>query len=125
MRGNKSSGTKPELRLRKALWAAGLRGYRTNRRGLPGTPDIAFIGAKVAVFVDGCFWHGCPEHYSEPKTRVAFWRAKTTKHRERDAEADHKLGEMGWAVVRVWEHQVRDDLEGCVAAVRKALITDT
>ena len=121
MRGNKSSGTKPELKLRKALWAAGLRGYRTNRRGLPGTPDIAFLGSRVAVFVDGCFWHACPEHYTEPKTRVKFWRAKKASSKKHDAEVTAELEAMGWKVVRVWEHQVKDDLKGCVAAVKRAM----
>jgi DNA mismatch endonuclease (patch repair protein) len=121
--GNKSSGNKPEMRLRKALWSAGMRGYRTNLRGLPGTPDIVFIRDQVAIFVDGCFWHGCPEHYSAPKTRAAFWRSKKAGSGKRDIEVTAELEAKGWTVVRVWEHQVRDDLEGCLSTVRAALTT--
>jgi DNA mismatch endonuclease (patch repair protein) len=122
MRGNKSSGTKPELKLRKALWAAGMKGYRTNYRGLRGTPDIVYIGAQVAVFVDGCFWHACPEHYVEPKTRVAFWRAKAVRNRAYDEDITRHLVREGWKVVRIWEHEIRDDLPGCVQRVRGVLL---
>ena len=114
-------GTGPELILRKALWAAGLR-YRLNsKKRLPGSPDILFPGARVTVFVDGCFWHGCPEHGTQPKTRPDFWAQKIARNRERDAEVDLKLTEMGWRVVRIWEHRIRFDVAECVADIRHAL----
>lgn len=114
-------GSSLELTLRKALCHEGLR-YRLNSK-LPGSPDIVFPGAKVAVFVDGCFWHGCPEHGTMPKTRTEFWRAKIERNRERDAEVDAKLRDLGWLPVRVWEHEIRRELEevvGRIAAVIEA-----
>lgn len=110
-------GTTPELALRKALWAAGLRYRLKTTPHLPGHPDIIFPGAKVAVFVDGCFWHGCPLHGSIPKTRTDFWKAKIARNRKRDAEVDEKLTEMGWKVVRLWEHQVCEALSQCVSYI--------
>jgi DNA mismatch endonuclease, patch repair protein len=77
---------------------------------LPGTPDIALVNPKVAVFVDGCFWHGCPHHGTMPKTNTAFWRAKIVRNRERDAEIDEKLRALGWKPIRVWEHDIKFSL---------------
>jgi DNA mismatch endonuclease, patch repair protein len=96
-----------ELALRRALHAAGLR-YRVTYP-VPGlarrTIDIAFTRAKVAVFVDGCFWHGCPEHGTSPRANSAWWRAKIDANRARDLDTTLHLGEAGWSVVRVWEHE--------------------
>lgn len=111
MRANRRRDTQPELALRRALHAAGLR-YRVDaplafdrrRRA-----DIVFTGPKVAVFVDGCFWHGCFEHYSAPRSNAAFWSAKVRTNRDRDRDTDRRLQELGWAVVRVWEHETVDD----------------
>src|SRR4051794_33740524 len=80
----KGKNTKPELMLRKALWAAGLR-YRLHTR-LPGRPDLTFSGSRVVVFVDGCFWHSCPKHRTTPKTNAAFWNAKIGRNTARDRE---------------------------------------
>ena len=99
----KTRDTAPELALRKALWTAGLR-YRL-RRTLPGSPDIVFVSAKIAVFVDGCFWHGCP-HWTKPGTNQQFWVKKIKTNQERDARNVRDLGEMGWHALRVWEHQI-------------------
>lgn len=113
--------TGPELALRRALWAAGLR-YRLKLvKPLPGRPDIVFTKAKVAVFVDGCFWHGCPIHGHVPKSRVGYWEPKLERTKQRDAATSAKLAELGWLVVRFWEHQVEGDLAGCLAEVIKAL----
>lgn len=102
-----SRDTGPELALRHALHAAGLR-YRVHypvsdrpRR----QADLVFIGARVAVFVDGCFWHGCPEHASWPKSNAAWWRSKIERNRSRDAETDLLLADKGWVSLRVWEHE--------------------
>lgn len=101
--------TGPELLFRRALHACGLR-FRTHSAGqLPGSPDILFLRARVAVFVDGCFWHGCPTHGTRPRTNTSFWNAKIEKNRERDAQVDRQLVSMGWSVVRVWEHEVQPD----------------
>lgn len=101
------SGTKPEMALRRALFAAGLR-FRVQTK-VPGnsrrTVDIAFSRARLAVFVDGCFWHGCPEHFPPPRTNAAWWRWKIEANKSRDADTDRLLRDAGWTVVRVWEHE--------------------
>lgn len=107
MQSNKSRDTKPELALRRAVHALGLR-YRVSMRPLPKvrrTADLVFIKAKVAVFMDGCFWHGCPEHHAKSATNAAYWADKVERNRERDAETDGLLREAGWSVVRIWEHE--------------------
>lgn len=107
--------TSPEVRLRKALWAAGLR-YRLHAK-LPGKPDVVFSGAKVAIFVDGCFWHGCPLHRVMPKSNAVFWATKLGKNVERDRRNATELRRMGWRVKRVWEHQVDGKLERIVKEI--------
>jgi DNA mismatch endonuclease (patch repair protein) len=111
--------TRPELELRRALHAAGLR-YRVERPVLPGMrrrADVVFGPAKVAVFVDGCFWHVCPQHATSPKANAHWWREKLDRNRERDRDTDRLLREQGWLPVRVWEHEEMDE-----AAVRIAEI---
>lgn len=99
--------TAPEIALRKALHAEGLR-YRV-AFPVPGqrrrTIDIAFTRQKVAVFVDGCFWHGCPEHGTAPRANSEWWRRKLEANRARDRDTDELLRDRGWAVLRVWEHE--------------------
>ena len=111
--------TAPELALRRALTARRLR-YRLHRRDLPGTPDIAFVGARVAVFVDGCFWHSCPEHAVMPKANREWWQEKLDANRARDARKDEALVHAGWLPVHVWEHEdpdlVADRLVALVAS---------
>ncbi|MFB4285923.1 very short patch repair endonuclease [Nonomuraea sp. MTCD27] len=107
MRSNKGKGTKPELALRRAVHALGLR-YRVSRRPLKEvrrTADLVFVRAKVAVFLDGCFWHGCPTHHTVAVTNAGFWAEKVRRTRERDTETDRLLREAGWHVLRVWEHE--------------------
>lgn len=96
--------TAPELALRRELHHRGLR-YRVNFRPLPGTPDIAFTRAKLAVFVDGCFWHRCSEHGALPKSNREWWRAKLEATVARDRRKDRQLHEMEWATIHVWEHE--------------------
>lgn len=99
--------TTPELALRRALHAMGLR-YRVERQVLPGSrrrADIVFGPARVAVFVDGCFWHSCPEHATAPRANADWWAAKLQRNRERDADTDEQLRRLGWLAVRVWEHE--------------------
>jgi len=114
-----SQNTTPEMRLRKALWIAGLR-YRLKNQ-LPGKPDIVFPAAKVAVFVDGCFWHGCPQHGRVPKSNQAFWLQKFTRNIARDIAAEAALAALGWLALRFWEHEVKKDLVGCAFKVLKAV----
>ena len=103
----RSAETGPELALRKEIWASGGR-YRLHPP-LPGTPDFVFTRVKLAVFVDGCFWHGCPQHYRAPRTNADFWRAKVARNEERDRGVDCELSASGWRVLRVWEHEIRLD----------------
>ena len=112
-------GTKPELALRKAVWARGGR-YRLTG-SLPGKPDLIFPGPRVAVFVDGCFWHGCPDHGVMPKTNRDFWTTKLNGNKERDLRVTARLQEMGWTVLRYWEHEVAADAEEVAGRIVTAL----
>lgn len=106
MQANRSRDTGPELALRRELHARGLR-YRVAARPIRDfrrTADVVFRPAKVAVFVDGCFWHSCPEHGSRPSTNVDYWTPKLARNVERDRDTDSRLAEEGWLVIRVWEH---------------------
>lgn len=107
MQANRGRDTGPELRLRSLLHRRGLR-YRVHVRPLVGlrrTADIVHRPTKVAVFMDGCFWHGCPDHFVEPRTNSAFWVPKIEANIRRDRETDAALVAAGWRVVRVWEHE--------------------
>ncbi len=122
MKANKAKNTKPELRLRKALWAAGVRGYRLNWKKVPGTPDIAFVGKKIAIFVNGCFWHRCPMcNLSLPKSNVEFWTNKFTCNVERDRLKTQRLKELGWTVFVIWECQIKKELNEQVKKLQIAL----
>jgi DNA mismatch endonuclease (patch repair protein) len=107
MQANRRRDTNPELTLRSALHAAGYR-YRVDFRidldGARVRPDIVFTRAKVAIFVDGCFWHSCPEHGREPRVNSAYWTPKLQKTRERDRRNTEALCSAGWLVVRIWAH---------------------
>lgn len=107
MRSNRASGTRPELKLRRALHAAGLR-YRV-QFPVPGAPrrriDVAFTRLRIAVYLDGCFWHGCEEHPFRPKRNREYWEAKFAANRARDAATSQLLSEQGWLVLRFWEHE--------------------
>ena len=115
----RSRDTQPEVILRRALWRRGCR-YRMHG-SLPGTPDIVFPGARVALFVDGCFWHRCPEHYTEPATNVDFWRGKIERNVSRDSIVNERLAAAGWMVLRVWEHEVISGIGAVVERVERAV----
>jgi DNA mismatch endonuclease, patch repair protein len=104
----RAKDTGPEMILRRRLFARGLR-YRVRSR-LPGKPDLVFPGARLAVFVDGCFWHGCPEHGSRPKSNQAYWDPKLDRNRQRAAEVGAALSAAGWESVRLWEHEIKQEL---------------
>lgn len=107
MQANRSRDTRPEMAVRQAAHAAGLR-YRVDSRPIPTfnrRADMVFTRAKVAVFIDGCFWHGCPEHHTVAKQNAAFWAEKVRRNRERDKHTDQVLVSDGWTVIRAWEHE--------------------
>lgn len=109
MRGNRKRDTRPELALRSELHRRGLR-YRTDypvrvEGGRPIRVDIAFTRLRLAVLVDGCFWHACPEHGVQPRANASYWGPKLTRNVERDRQVDAALAEIGWSVIRVWEHE--------------------
>lgn len=113
-----SRDTAPEIAVRRLLHASGMR-YRVNVP-VPGmtrrTIDIVFPRAKVAVFLDGCFWHGCPQHATQPKSNAEWWRAKLDKNMSRDAETTEHLQAEGWTVLRFWEHEMPGDVATTVRA---------
>ena len=120
--------TKPESLLRRALWARGLR-YRKHlpiqisgkKRKQTVKPDLVFPARQVAVFVDGCFWHGCPDHYVRPRTRHEFWAAKLVENVERDQRQTAQVTSLGWTVLRVWEHELMEGLDKVVDRVLAVL----
>lgn len=101
-RGNKDT----ELRLIQIFRTNGITGWRRGSK-LPGKPDFVFQKQRTAVFVDGCFWHGCPKHGRTPKSRVTFWLAKLTGNKARDRRVNRALRARGWKVLRIWEHELR------------------
>ena len=115
----KGRNTQPELVLRRALAAEGVR-LATPGPAPVGRPDLVLARPMVAVFIDGCFWHGCPEHYVRPRSRGEFWSAKLRGNVDRDRRQTLALEEAGWRVVRIWEHEVFECLENVVARVLAA-----
>lgn len=121
MLGNRRTNTKPEVALRSALHAAGLRfrkDYRLDLDGVRFRPDVVFTRAKVAVFVDGCFWHSCPIHGTQPSRNSDYWTPKLRRNVERDRQQDATLAASDWVVVRIWEHEpIKEAAERVTAAV--------
>jgi DNA mismatch endonuclease, patch repair protein len=116
----RAKDTQPELLLRRALWRSGLRGYRLDVKNLPGRPDVAWKKHRLAVFVDGAFWHGHPSAFRAGKSGE-YWDRKIQRNMERDRKADAALGDLGWSVLRFWDFDVRADVEACVTAVEAEL----
>ncbi|MFF3307142.1 very short patch repair endonuclease [Streptomyces sp. NPDC002952] len=120
MQAIRSRDTKPERLVRSLLHAQGLR-YRVAAKPLPDvrrTADIVFRPAKLAVFIDGCYWHGCPEHYVPPKTNSGYWSEKVARNMARDRNTDERLVAAGWTVLRFWEH---DPAEECAVKIAAAV----
>jgi DNA mismatch endonuclease (patch repair protein) len=116
MRGNRSRDTKPELAVRRILHAQGLR-YRVNTRPLPSLPrtaDIVFTAKLIAVFIDGCYWHGCPEHYVASKSNRDYWDAKIAENRTRDVETTAAISNEGWTVLRYWSHLPSENIANSI-----------
>lgn len=119
MQANRSRDTSPELALRRLLHASGLR-YRVAVRPIPElrrSADLVFRPAKVAVFVDGCFWHCCPAHGTMPATNADYWAPKLARNSERDRETDRALADAGWLSVRVWEHEDPEEAAARIAGL--------
>ena len=117
------AGTAPEIALRKALHRIGYR-YRLNSgSGLTGTPDIVLTRYGIAIFVDGCFWHGCRKHGTVPQTNTDFWLAKIQRNQKRDKSVDRSLRSTGWRVLRVWEHELKNDIHAVLRKVEKMKAT--
>lgn len=114
----RTKNTAPELTLRRALHAAGIRGWRCHP-AVTGKPDLAWVGKKVAVFVDGAFWHGHPDYYRGQSG--PFWDEKIARNRARDLRVNNELGQAGWTVVRIWDFEVHKDVAACVNTVAEAL----
>lgn len=122
MLANRSRDTGPELAVRRLVHAMGLR-YRVNARPLPTlrrTADLLFTRQRVAVLIDGCYWHGCPEHHTAARRNAEFWRAKVERNRARDAATNEALAVAGWTVLRFWEHESPAE----VAEAVRAAVTD-
>jgi DNA mismatch endonuclease (patch repair protein) len=113
--------TKPEVALRRAVWRLGLR-YRVDLAPVPGRrrADLVFTRARVAVYVDGCFWHRCPDHGTMPRANGAWWLAKLDANVARDRDTDSRLREQGWTAVRIWEHEDAGSAAARVASVVRA-----
>lgn len=121
MQAIRSRDTKPEWLIRRLVHAQGLR-YRVAAKPLPDlrrTADMVFRSTQVAVFIDGCYWHGCPEHYVPPKTNSGYWSDKVVRNVTRDRDTDQRLTEAGWLVLRFWEHE---PAEKCAAEIAAAVL---
>lgn len=116
----RGKNTGPEVKLRKLLWSQGIRGYRIHLN-LLGKPDIVFTKKKIAIFIDGCFWHKCPVCFQEPETRKEFWMKKIQSNVDRDKKVDERLKDDGWTVFRFWEHDVRKKPDAVVKVISKMI----
>jgi len=123
MSANIAKDTKPEIALRKALWQAGIRGYRLHWENVPGRPDIVFTKRKVAIFVNGCFWHRCPHcKLPLPKSNKMFWQQKFNRNIERDKKKTNLLKKAGWKVITIWECELKKNILSTLKTIKKALI---
>lgn len=113
----RNRNTKPEILLRKELFSRGMRGYRVSHK-LIGKPDITYTQLKIAIFVDGCFWHKCHKCFVSPKTNKSFWISKIKGNIKRDKYINRRLKDEGWTVIRLWEHDVKKDLDKCVKKIK-------
>jgi DNA mismatch endonuclease (patch repair protein) len=123
MSANKGKDTSPELMLRKAIWNAGIRGYRLHWKAVPGRPDLVFTTHKVALFVHGCFWHRCPHcDLPMPKSNATFWANKFSKNIERDRQKEQALLQLDWKVFTIWECEIKQNPDAIVKRLRSYLI---
>lgn len=113
MRAVKSRDSKIELEFRRLLWRKGFR-YRKNARNYYGKPDIALRKYRTVIFIDSCFWHGCSEHCRMPSSKEDYWIPKIKRNQERDVEVNQHYKSEGWEVIRIWEHEISNNLENAV-----------
>lgn len=122
MSSNKSKNTKPELIFRKALWNEKRRGYRLHPSNVIGRPDICFSSKRIAIFINGCYWHRCPKcNLTLPKNNVDFWSKKFARNTERDQEKINALKSQGWTVITVWECDIKKNLDAAIHIVKQAI----
>ncbi|WP_435123377.1 very short patch repair endonuclease [Micromonospora tulbaghiae] len=120
MQGNRGRDTRPELAVRRAAHRRGLR-YRVDVQPLPNVrrrADLVFPRERIAVFIDGCYWHGCPEHYKAPSANAAYWSAKIATNVARDQDTNSRLAAAGWRVIRAWEHESAEAVADRLVAAR-------
>lgn len=123
MQAIQSKGTGLENKISKALWHMGLR-FRRNAADLRGKPDISIKKRKVVVFIDSCFWHGCELHYRIPGTNQEYWINKINRNKQRDLETTQYYQDIGWSILRVWEHEIKKDPQGVVKQIYDFLKQD-
>ncbi|MEO6327490.1 MAG: very short patch repair endonuclease [Ginsengibacter sp.] len=122
MSANKGKNTNPEILLRKGLWQKNVKGYRLHPKRIPGRPDIAFIHKKIAIFINGCFWHRCPHcKLPIPNSNSEFWENKFQKNLERDKRKIRELKKLGWKTITVWECQMKKDSNKIVEKLKRKL----
>ena len=114
-KGNRST----ERRLRACLASLGIRGWTMHSKAIPGRPDFSFEDKKVAIFVDGCFWHGCPNCCRRPNSRQDYWNAKIDKNMQRDLDTTKALEATGWVVYRIWEHEIKSNARNIASKIQK------
>lgn len=113
----KSTNTKIEKDITKALWNLGYR-FRKNVKGLPGKPDIAIKKYKIVIFLDSCFWHKCPEHFKKPKSNLEYWEPKIKRNVERDAKINSYYQHKNWHILRIWEHEIKKDFDNTLLKIK-------
>ncbi|PUA34707.1 very short patch repair endonuclease [Paenibacillus elgii] len=116
MKAVKSHSTSIENKVMKAIWKRGIR-YRKNVKDLKGKPDIAIKKYRCVIFIDSCFWHGCPEHCRIPQTNVEYWLKKISRNKERDRQVNEYYEREEWNILRVWEHEISKDLEKTILKI--------
>jgi DNA mismatch endonuclease (patch repair protein) len=112
-----------EVKFRSALWRRGLRFYK-NVKTMPGKPDIVFPRKKIVVFLDSCFWHGCPLHLRLPRSNIEYWQTKIDGNRSRDNKINKIYQGMNWKVIRFWEHQLKENFDEKVSEVEQVVLKE-
>lgn len=116
----KAKNTKPEIIFRKYIWSKGIKNFIVKNR-FTGKPDLVFTKKKIAVFIDGCFWHKCPKCYIKPKSNKSFWNSKIKQNLKRDAVVNKSLKSEGWNILRFWEHDTNKNINSCYKSLLKRL----
>ncbi|GED59946.1 very short patch repair endonuclease [Brevibacillus formosus] len=122
MRAIRSTGSTLESKVTKELWKRGLR-FRKNVRKLMGNPDIAIQKHKIVIFLDSCFWHSCPIHGNVPATNVGYWQKKLKRNIDRDIEVNEYYSKKGWKILRIWEHEVKNDFESALKKISHFILS--